>query len=321
MIKKFAKIVLINIFLFLFLIFISDVVIYCYYSYIYYKLHNEAFKRPKFSYILKPYYGINFETYFDGSDNVFRGRKPEGIEYSDKPPIVVFGCSYAHGQFLNNNQTFGYLLAHILKRPVYNRAFPGRGIGLMYWQSTDDGFYKTVPPCDSAIYIFIPDHYRRLLINFIDVLDLHLTGHFNKKGNNLYLDGDNYLKNLMISSYSYKVLNNKYVNWYINNPKHEEELTDTVLLYFIKTRENLQKHWKHPVDFTIVYYNNAMLLYKDTLFKKLKENNFKIIETDELTNVDLNSPEFYSVETSHPTAKAWEILTPLIAKEFQKQSN
>ncbi len=320
MIKKCLKIIFINISLFLFFIFISDFIIYCYYSNMYYKIHNNAFMKPKFSYILNPYYGINFETYFDGSSNVFRGRKPDGLEYSQNPPIVVFGCSYAHGQFLDYNQTFSYNLAHILKRPVYNRAFPGRGIGLMYWQSTDEGFYKTVPPCSSVIYVIFQDHYRRLFLNFIDVLDLHMTGHFEKKGDNLYLDGNNRLKNLIISSYTYKVLNNKYAFWYVNNPKHEKEITDTVLLYFVKTRENLQKHWKRPVDFTIVYYDDAPLLYKNTLFKKLSDNNFKIIETSKLTDINLNSPEYFNPRTSHPTAKTWKVLTPLIAKEFLKQS-
>lgn len=305
----------------IFLIFLSDVIIYFYYAHTYQKTHFNIFERPKFSYILKPNYGIDIETYFDGSDNVFRGRKPDGLEYSQKPPIVVFGCSFAQGQFLQDNQTFSYKLAHILKRPVYNRAFPGRGIGLMYWQSIDKGFYKNVPPCSDAVYIIAKDHYRRLFINFIDIFDLHLTGHFNQKNNELYLDGKNYLKNLMISSYTYKILNNKYVNWYIYNPKHEQKITNTVVLYFVKTRENLQNHWKRPVNFTVIYYNDEPLPYKEVLFKKLKNNNFKIIDLSNLTDINLNSEEYKDSSNRHPTEKAWDVLTPLIAEQLLKQDD
>ncbi len=322
MIKKFFKILLCNILVFVSLIFITDVIIYLYYSGTYHKSHYQIFELPKFSYVIKPYYGIDIETYFNGSNNVFRGRKPDGLEFSKNPPIVVFGCSFAHGQFLNYNQTFSYKLSQILKRPVYNRAVPGRGIGCMYWQSINKHFYKSVPPCNDVIYIILDDHYRRLLINYIDILDLYMIGHFTQKGNNLYLDGNNYLKNLITSSYTYKILNGKYVTWYINNPKHENELTDTVLLYFIKTRENLQKHWKIPVNFTIIYYyNNLPLQYKQTLFKKFEDNNFKVIETNKLTDINLSSEEYKNSQNLHPTEKAWDVLTPLIAKELLRKDN
>lgn len=315
-IKKIIKIILCNIILLLFLVFLCDLAVYyCYYAK-YTKTHHKAFKCPQFSYVVKPYYGVDIRTYFDGSNNVVRGRTPDGLEYSDKTPIVIFGCSYAQGQFLNYNQTFSYKLAHLLKRPVYNRAYPGRGIQFMYWQSISSDFYNSVPPSDTVIYVLMSDHYRRLLIDFIDVLDLHLTGHFNKKGNDFVLDGSNYLKNILISSYSYKVLHAKYIDWYINNPKHEQELTDLVLEYFIKTRENLEKNWHKKIKFTIVFYNDKNILYKETLFAKLKAAGFNVIETDKITSADLNSQEYLSSATLHPTEKAWDELTPLIAKDL-----
>ena len=141
-------------------------------------------------------------------------------------------------------------------------------------------------------------------------------GHFNKKGNDFVLDGSNYLKNILISSYSYKVLHAKYIDWYINNPKHEQELTDLVLEYFIKTRENLEKNWHKKIKFTIIFYNDKNLLYKETLFAKLKAAGFNVIETDKITDTDLNSQEYLSSATLHPTEKAWDELTPLIAKKL-----
>ncbi len=320
MIKKIIKIlsvILCNILLFILLIFLCDLAIYNHYSKKYKVIHHNVFEIPKFSYIVKPYYGIDITTCFDGSDNIFRGRKPDGLKYKGNEPIVVFGCSFAHGQFLDYNQTFSYKLAHILKRPVYNRAFPGRGLGFMYLQSTSYNFYTAVPPSDTVIYVLIKDHYKRLLSNFIDILDTYMIEHFYKKDDTLVLDGSNYLKNIIISSYTYKLLNSKYINWYLNNKKYEEELTNLAVFYFIKTRENLEKRWNKKIDFIIVYYDNYPILYKETLFKKLEENNFKIIDTGKVTDINLSSPEYISQSNLHPTEKAWDVLTPIIAKELK----
>ena len=85
--------------------------------------------------------------YCDGSNNCnFKIRQPEGLNYKNKPPIIIFGCSFAHGTILlNRNQTIGSKLSKITKRPVYNRGIQGGGLADMYWQTTEDDFYKEVP--------------------------------------------------------------------------------------------------------------------------------------------------------------------------------
>ena len=314
--KRILLIILTNIILFFIIIFSVEVIIWgC--ENIRIKIHKEQYL-GRFPISFHP--GVTEFNHIKLDD--FKApvknwiREPEGLNYK-KSPIVIFGCSFAYGLNLTNEQTFSYKLSHLTKRPVYNRAVPGRGIQLMYWQSTLSEFYKSVPSSDTVIYILFHDHYRRLYINFIDLFDLHLTGHFNKDGNSLVLDGDNYLKNILISSYTYKKLHSKYVNWYINNPKHKEEITDLVCLYFVKTRNNLERKWKRKINFYIIYYNDHEILYKDVLFKKLRNYGFKIIETDKLSNIDLNSEENRNKENSHPTENVWNILTPLIAKELK----
>ena len=55
-------------------------------------------------------------------------RSPAGLEYKDKPSIVLFGCSYAYGQNLENEETLSYQLSRYLKRTVYNFALCGGGL-------------------------------------------------------------------------------------------------------------------------------------------------------------------------------------------------
>ena len=115
--KKIFKILLIsflNFCLLLLLWLISDFVIYKIDSNPkkFYENFPLSTKLPKFKYNTKnPYvvYTPLFD-YYDGSDDIFKGRKPVGLEFC-KPnkeckPIIIFGCSYAHGQYLKYNQNF-----------------------------------------------------------------------------------------------------------------------------------------------------------------------------------------------------------------------
>ena len=98
---------------------------------------------------------------------------------------------------------------------------------------------------------------------------------------------------------------------YINNPKNAEKLTDETLLYFIKTRENLEKNWGTKVDFVVIYYNHR-LRYGDLLRSKLEKNGFKVININQLTNEDLFTDKYFSQQTLHPTEEVWDLLTPKI---------
>ncbi len=176
---KIIKIIILNLCLVILFVFISDLIIY--------KTtvanRHSIYKISEFRYKINPWY-LDLEHYFTGTDDVYKGRKPDGLEFLNKTPITVFGCSFAHGQHLKYNQTFSYKLSHILKRPVYNRAIPGSSFQDMYEQVQNDYFYKDVPSPDIIFYFMIDDHYRRMLIYYTDILSLSENRH-------LYLDRKN----------------------------------------------------------------------------------------------------------------------------------
>ena len=312
---SFILIVFINIAVFASLIFVCDVFIYNYN----YRNYNKLYKKLSFKYLKKTDYLIDINTYFDGSSDIYRGRKPDGLEYSKNKPIIIFGCSIVQGQFLNYDQTISYKLAHILKRPVYNRGIAGHGIQQMYWQTTFNNFYKSVPPADDVIFILIDDHYFRMHTYFMDILDHHFNIHYSKKHNDFILDNtNNSFLNILKSSYTFKFLNMKYADFYVNNPKNAEKITDEVLWFFIKTRENLEKKWHKKFKFTVIIFDK--IKYKDLLVKKLKENNFNIIETSNITKENLKDKKYFSQNTFHPTKEVWDLLAPLIAKKIKEES-
>ena len=184
-------------------------------------------------------------------------------------------------------------------------------------QSSFKEFYNDVPPADDVIFIMIDDHYFRMHTYFMDILDHHYNIHYSKKNNDFVLDNkNNHLFNILKSSYTFKLLNMKYADFYVNNPKNAEKLTDEVLWFFINTRKILEKNWDKKFKFTIIIYNN--IKYKDLLLKKLKANDFNIIETSNLTNENLKDEKYFSKKTFHPTKEAWDLLAPLIAEKIKE---
>lgn len=273
------------------------------------------FKAPKFQYVLHPYINqADIVNFFDGTDNRTRGRLPDGLQY-DGVPIVIFGCSFAHGWGLNPNQTFSYKLADILKRPVYNRAVPGQSVQEMYYQSDKNIFYDTIKKSDTVIYVLYEDHYRRMYTKALNVLYPEVLLHYDIKNNDLiYENYLNPLKNLFNSLYTVKVLREKYTKYFINNPQNADKITNDTMLYFIKTRDNLENRWGDKVKFYVLFYGD--ILYSEKLKAKLRENNFIPWETKELTSENLFSSKYNSKEISHPTEAAWDLLTPFVAERI-----
>ena len=189
--KKFFKIsflLFINILVFILIIFISDLLIYKYYKSIFYEKHPKSDVIPPFTYIHHlPSYIYDLNGFFNGQNDFLWGRKPDGLEFKNATPIVLFGGSYAYGQYLKYNQTFSYKLAHMLKRPVYNRAIVGGSWHFMYFQTNDNlgkVFYNCVPPSDTVIYVMISDHFRRTLLKYFNVIDDYIYLHYSLKNGN-----------------------------------------------------------------------------------------------------------------------------------------
>lgn len=317
-IVKFSYIITINLILLVIIFISSEYIIWKKYSQEYTKNSILTDKKNiEFKYsLINPNVSLTkIKNYFTGEGNLYWGRKPDGLEYKDPKPIIVFGCSFAYGQYLNYNQTFSHKLAHILKRTVYNRAMPASGLQHMYLQSTLNSTYKDIPTADLVFYIMIQDHYRRILINSFNIAENYFYLHYSDKDNKLVKDNyNNILGNFYRSSYTQKYLNHYFSDKFIYNDKNADALTDLALLYFIETRKNLEKNWNRKFKFVVLLYKD--IKYEDLLSKKLKDNDFIVIQTKDLTKEDLNSPKF-KLADGHPKEQAWDLLVPMVIKELK----
>ena len=315
--KRIIKCVVINLIIMILLFAVIEVLIFGIN-----KCTNKFFEDSKFRYmVFKPFISYeNISDFFDTDNfNPTNGRLPVGLEYKSTP-IIVFGCSYAYGQGLESEQTFGYKLSNLLKRPVYNRAVYGQGFQEMYYQSENPFFYNQVGDFDTVVYIMIDDHYARAYTTTCEYMDTWFLLHYDiKNGELVYQNYSNPLMNFLKSLYLVKLINYKYFYAYTPNPKNAEKVTDDALLYFVKTRENLEENLGHKVKFYILMYDKISHL--DLLTEKLEENGFVVLSTKQLTNEDLDDDKYIIVGDGHPSEAAWDLLTPFVAERIIKDES
>ena len=291
---------------------------------------NDSFNIPvpPYQYIVKnpKVYIVDLKNFYDGSDDAMKGRVPEGLEYEDKTPILLFGDSFTQGQFIAPYETFGFKLSEALHRPVYNRGIPAASLQHMYYQVDDefaDTFFDQVPYSDLIFFTIISPHYKRILMksNF-EILYNDFYLHYTYKDGKFVKDNyDNYFLNLIKSSYLFRFFNIAFVRSYCQNPKNADRLTDIMTAYLTETRRKLEERWCKKSKFVVLFYttNFMPLPYKEMLREKLEKNGFTVIDTAELTDEDLGAEEYTCFEKWHPNNKAWELLTPKIIEKLNLQ--
>jgi hypothetical protein len=223
-------------------------------------------------------------------------------------PILIFGCSYAYGDQLDDKQTFSAQLGKITSKPIYNRAISGRSVQHMLYQLQQEEFYKIIPKPEIIVYVYMRDHIRRLYKPCV-----YFGG-----GNRLYPDPDIFYKinnnklelkknkSLTTASPLFSLLS--FYAYYTPSMsgffyKNQEQF---LLMHFKMAKEAAESHWGN-VPFVILVIND------DSIFRNIRNNliqsNFTIIDASS----QFNQSEFQMTD-SHPTARAWEIFTPEIAK-------
>ena len=307
-------IILFNILLFIGIYFVID------YSIFRLELHNlektgidKYFSvKPKYSYkISNP--EIKYDYLNNGDYSILR--KPVGTEYNSEP-ITIFGCSVGYGQYLNDNENFGYYLSQETHRPVYNRSIAGAGLQNMYYQVSSNEFYSDVPYSSDVIYVYINDHLRRMLGLPFNILDREFYLHYSIRNNTLVKDNyNNPVLNFFRSSYLINWC--KYV-YFDKIQRHQHSfLQNQALMYFIKSREELEKRWGKTFNFYVFFFIKANS--DRYLIDKLKQNGFKVILIQDLTSENLNSAPYLASDNSHPSEEVWKLLTPIISDIISKE--
>lgn len=270
---------------------------------------------------------MHFKHFFKDCDFVdFKGSKEDAS-------IILFGCSFAYGAFLEENETFAYKLSKLTGRTVYKRAICAMGLGQMLYLTESEILYNSLnDKPEFAIYVYIPDHLFRSCY--------YKYGISSDYGNNYYLsyvlkDGIlaektpaiNYLNSMAI----FRDISKNILCSYKNYATNDDENFDFIKAHFTKAKNNLQKVYP-DLKFVIIKYafndNNPDFYDKDSSeyanmtsfnskrWKELEDEGFIVLDVKKLTGIDVND-EKYQLPDKHPNAKAWNIITPKVIESLK----
>ena len=318
-IKKIFLLLLCNLVIFGAALFCCDYYTYKMYVNIYNKV--QQLKLEKFKYEL-----ITKNQSLKRERKIFKTklRKPDGLQYKNKSKhsIVLFGCSYAYGVGLAQNQTFSYKLSQILKTPVYNRALAWGNLQEMWYQVAGEGskdFYTQVPKSDTYIYLMMYDHYNRMYSFFTVYTYRQYLNYIDYNGNLKTQLQSSLSDNILSISYTYRHIKNLITYKYLQNPKNKDEIINRAVKYIVNSKKELENQNGKDIKFIVIFYDNIDIKYEKELIEQLHKNNIHTIRTKDLTKENLKNIKYtISNKDKHPNENAWNLLTPLIAREIQK---
>lgn len=302
--KKILKIIFVNI---LFIVILS-LVFECFFYIKDVNFYNKKLSVKNIHYSLRK---DKFENKFN-SDFKIEMRKPVGLKYKKKKPVLLLGCSYAYGQFLDEKDTLGYRISEKSKRPVYNWGYPAWGIQHAYYIVRN--MPKISPEPEYVFYIFMNDHLRRMYINcfredYAENLQYKIKdGILIKKDNrNNIFDNSHFLVNLK-----------NFVLYFYKKSKNSQNLFKT---YVHSLNDEVKEFYPNSKFVVLVFDKNNKkwkLPYK--IMDELKQEGIEVIYLNDLTNIDFSKDEFrLSKEKDyfrHPNGNAWEITAKSLIKEF-----
>ncbi len=248
----------------------------------------------------------NNETYSVLIKNKYNWyRKTENIN-SEKPSVILFGCSFIWGTGLNDEETFSYQLGKLTGRPIFNRALGGWGVQHMLYQLKQKEFYSQFKnPPEYIIYTFFPGHYIRMKTPVNEVYIPCYLVFYKYKNKKFILRKNTFLNSKIIILH---FLRNKFQNVFETRKRYKKKVDFELFNYLLESKKEMEKHWPNT-KFVVFLYEQP---YNDYIEKKLQLNNFIIISNK---NFQINPDEQkYRLLDAHPSALYWKDVTPKIVE-------
>ncbi len=304
------KIIFINFLIFLLLLIISEIFSF---HYLKTKYNNDIFRYSK---IQNP------------TNEKYNWLRP--VEYRDnsKAPILLFGCSYAYGFELEEDKTFSRKLADYTNRTVVNRAFQAEGPAFMYKQLEDPHVVAEIKEKLAHIeptvilYVFISGHpMRTFKYRCFQGAEYFNDRYTIDKNNKLKKNQPNNILSIFHSLYTVILIEKIKENIDLKN---KDKVNKTNTLLFSESYKKAKKYFPNA-KFVIIGYpdgiddNNISENFKqlqDNLNKEIPNNNIFFIDIYKIFPDIFNRQYWLANDPVHPSAEAWEKLTPIIADKL-----
>jgi len=298
MVKKFLKIITINIFLIIFLFIGFEIY--------FYKKDTDFLKKNFLS--NQSYHSFKKEPFENKFKYFYKEvmRKPVGLNYKKKP-ILFLGCSYAYGEHLNDEETISYKVSEKTKRPVYNWSCMAGGIQHVYY--VIDKMPKITPEPEYIFYLYFSDHLRRMYTNVYKV-DCYENLQYRLKDGKLEKKDNRY--NIFDNSYFLSNIKDYILLNYYKNTKNSHNL----FIVYATHLKNRIKELYPKTKFIIVVYDE--MPYR--LFQELKNNGIEVIYIYKCTDINLEDEKYKLPKekdfNQHPNGLTWDVVSDIIVNEY-----
>ena len=246
-------------------------------------------------------------------------RKPCGIDKNyKKKPILIYGCSYAYGENLPQEETLSYFLSQKAKRPVYNFGVSAKGLQhTLYLLENDE---KVTPAPEYIFYVFIYDHARRMYMNCSKTDDCKYI-YYHLKNGKMVLQKNKY--DLSERFYTSKYLKET-LYFYLKN-LFEEKIYNDLKSYFIAIQDAAKEKYPNTKLVIINYGIANKKILNSQRENELKKDGIEIInlrkEIKGKFNKDIKDDEYrLSPEEDvykHPNGKAWDIISDYLCEKYK----
>ena len=226
--------------------------------------------------------------------------------------IVWFGCSFAEGAGLNDNQTPCYKISELTGKSCINKAKGATGTQFMYYQINDDKIMDDAKTADFIIYTFIWNHIQRLYnyqVNpLIDMFNLRYK----------IIDGNlvdiTPRFNPLYSSFFVKRILNKIVYKQAKEESYNFRLFNKIMK---ETYNISQKRYPNSKFIFIEFPELSKKELPDYEVKELESYGIKVIRVkDIIGNIDIYDPKYWLPDNIHPTEQAWDLILPIIVEKY-----
>ncbi len=272
-------------------------------------------KQEKF--IANTSFRLLYDTYIH--DNM---RPPFGLDF-EKKSIILFGCSYAFGDYLDDVQTFSYKLSQFTKRPVFNKAYCSFSASHMFWQVKQPDFFQSInKEPEYAIYLFCGQlHLSRLHHSLFhkDVVNIRYTLDKNNELKEFSTPFDKF-SNIYLINFLYNLYFYREANEYSSRfPEKDIQIMKELI---IQTYNKLREQYP-DIKFIVVYFNDISNhidetepLFYEELFKNLPDYGIKFIDTADLIGFkfDHDRDKEWTIKLDgHPNEKVWDLIVPKLS--------
>ncbi|MBR2068710.1 MAG: hypothetical protein IJ877_03000 [Candidatus Gastranaerophilales bacterium] len=248
----------------------------------------------------------------------------------DKKPILLIGCSYAYGQWLDEKDSLGGLLEKLTKRHVYNLAVIGQDSAVASMLLDVEGKNKRITKTPE--YVIYPYMFH----NLVRLSNPYYLSYYRKMG--FIEQKDNILYKSYLYSHFKDVNFLKRLYWDIDFVQHQE-IYFKILAHIKKTCDKNYPNSK----FVVLIYDDINfdlcpniwhsvgesgstmnklfeIMYSQEFKQKMEDLGIEVIHTQDLIGRVMDNPldrVLQDPNRPHPSASAWAEITPKLVERLK----